>query len=231
MSSDRLFTCSGMLLVGMLAACSSAEPTFTVTSPAFAAGAAIPPEYTCAGRPFPVALTNPELSWTAGPAGTKSYAVVVKHLKIVEGLPATDPNYFKGFMWVVWDIPSTVHTLPTNLSRDAAPAEIPGAQQWAIRNQFGYFAPCPNGDPATVAADPTTQVNEEYGFTVYALDTDKVPLPPKEADVGNYAWTLTKYLDQAAIGTVTLRATSNAVSSAAPTPVDMAALVYPVAVP
>lgn len=74
-------------------------------------------------------------------------------------------------------------------------------------------------------------MNEEYGFTVYALNTDKIPLPAKEADVGNYAWTLTKYLDSAAIGTVMLRATSNAVSNAAPAPVDMATLVYPVPVP
>jgi phosphatidylethanolamine-binding protein (PEBP) family uncharacterized protein len=238
MSSTRLIGVSGILLVGVLTACSSEEEesdasttTFAVTSPAFAAGGAIPAEYTCDTRPFPVALTNPELNWTEGPTGTKSYAIVVKHLAIVEGLDPSDPNYFKGFMWAIWDIPSTVHKLPTNLSRDAAPADIPGAQQWSIRNQFGYFAPCPNADPATVAADPTTRVNEEYGFTVYALNTDKLPLPAKEADVANYAWTITKYLDSANIGSVTLRATSDAVSSAAPTPVDMAALVYPVPVP
>ena len=237
MSSSKVSNFCGIVLFGMLAACGSEDeekPSTTawaVSSPAIPAGGAIPAEYTCDTRPFPVALTNPELNWTEGPAGTLSYAIVVKHLAIVEGLDPSDPNYFKGFMWAIWDIPASVHQLPSNLSRDAAPAQIPGAQQWSIRNQFGYFAPCPNADPAPVAADPTTRVTDEYGFTVYAMPTDKVPLPAKEADVSNYVLTLTKYLDSANLGTTMLRATSDAVSSAAPTPVDMATLVYPVTVP
>jgi len=204
-----------------------AAPTWDMTSPAFSAGGAIPAEYTCDGRPFPVALGSPELNWEAGPAGTMSYAIVVKHLAIVEGLPPTDPNYFKGFMWAIWDIPASVLKLPANISRAQMPAEVPGAQQWAIRNQFGWFAPCPNADPAPVAADPSTRVTNDYGISIYAMPTAKVTLPAKEADVSNYVLTLTKYLDMANIGTTMLRATSDALSSAAPTPVDMATLVYP----
>jgi phosphatidylethanolamine-binding protein (PEBP) family uncharacterized protein len=230
---------SRILLAGLLGACSSdAEPpdlpataAFAATSPAFDAGGSIPKEYTCDGRAFPVALTNPELDWTDGPAGTKSYAIVVKHLAIVDDLPSTDPNYFKGFMWTIWDIPAGVHTLPKDLSREQFPPQIAGAQQWSIRNQFGYFAPCPNADPAPIAADPSTQVTNDYGFDVYALSTEHVTLPAKEADVSNYTWTLTKTLDVVNIGVTRLLAKSDAVAGTAPVPVDATMLQYPVPAP
>jgi phosphatidylethanolamine-binding protein (PEBP) family uncharacterized protein len=232
MPSSRVWNFSGLLFAAVLGACSSDEQApespFTVTSPAFGTGGDIPKDYTCEGRAFPVALGSPELDWTDGPAGTKSYAIVVKHLAIVEDLPATDPNYFKGFMWVIWDIPSSVHKLPANIARSQFPAEIPGAQQWSIRNQFGFFAPCPNADPAPIAADPAAKVVNEYGFEVYALSTDKVALPARETDVTNYTWTLTKHLDTVNVGTTMLRAKSDAVAGTAPVPVDATTLQYPV---
>ncbi len=225
---------TGLCLAALSVACSSDDDAvatgWTLTSPAFKDSEKIPSDYTCDGRDFPVALTNPQLDWTEGPAGTQSYAIVAKHLAIVEELPPTDPNYFKGFMWAIWNIPASVRTLPVNLSRDEFPTQIPGAQQWSIRNQFGYFAPCPNGDPAPVAADPAARLTDRYGFTLYALDTPAVTLPAKETDVANYTWTMTKYLDAVNIGTTTLNAVSDAVAGAAPVPVDMAALVYPVPV-
>jgi phosphatidylethanolamine-binding protein (PEBP) family uncharacterized protein len=233
MSSSRVWNLSGVLLAGLLGACSDEEATpeagstWAISSPAFAEGAKIPAEYTCEGRPFPVALSSPELNWTDGPAGTKSYAIVVKHLAISEVLPPTDPNYFKGFMWTIWDIPATVKQLPANIARDAFPPQIPGAQQWSIRNQFGWFAPCPNADPAPVAADPTTRVTDRYGIEIYALGTDKVTLPPKPADVTNYTMTLATHLETVSVGSTMLEAVSDAVSSAAPTPVDAATLQFP----
>lgn len=235
--SSRKYWILGVLAVASsTVACGAAEGTeaetsgWAISAPAFKDSEKIPSEYTCDGREFPVALTNPQLDWTEGPAGTQSYAIVAKHLAIVEGLPPTDPNYFKGFMWAIWNIPASVRSLPANLSRDEFPAQIPGAQQWSIRNQYGYFAPCPNADPAPVAADPTTRVTERYGFSIYALSTPTVTLPAKEADVANYTWTMTKYLDTVNIGSTTLHAVSDAVSGAAPVPVDMAALKYPVPV-
>src|SRR5690606_28859761 len=80
------------------------QSSWTISSPAFAAGAEIPLEYTCSGREFALGV-NPPFTWTAGPAGTMSYALVAKHRKIAEGDPAS-PDYFKGFMWVIWDIPA-----------------------------------------------------------------------------------------------------------------------------
>ena len=235
MPSTTIVRVSGVLLATLLGGCSAdddkeqpSNSAFAATSPAFKAGSDIPKDYTCDGRAFPVALTNPELDWTNGPAGTKSYAIVVKHLAIVDGLDPSDPNYFKGFMWTVWDIPASVDRLPEGLSRDQFPPEIAGAQQWSIRNQFGYFAPCPNGDPAPVAADPSTRVTNDYGFDVYALSTEKVALPAKEADVSNYTWTLTKTLDAVNIGKTRLLGKSDAVAGTAPVPVDATTLKYPV---
>lgn len=230
MFSSKACNLGGIMLVGLQAmACGSEEKepnlsSWSISSPTITSGGEIPLVNTCDGRPFPVG-SSPELNWTDGPEGTKSYALVLKHLAIVEGLPPTDPNYFKGFMWTIWDIPASVHKLPANLGRAQLPPEVPGSQQWAIRNQFGYFAPCPNADPA---ADPATRVTDRYGFTLYALNTDKVTLPAKEADVSNYTLTLTKHLDAVNIGTTELRAVSSAVASMAPTPVDATTLVYPV---
>jgi len=201
--------------------------TWEVSSPAFADGAAIPYKYTCDSRDFPVALESPEVNWEAGPAGTMSYAIVVKHLAIAEGLPPEDPNYFKGFMWAIWDIPASVLKLPANISRAQMPTEIPGAQQWSNRNQFGWFAPCPNADPATVIADPSTRKTDNYGIDVYAIPTATVTLPVRETSHNNYTLTLTKHLDQVNIGKGRLGATSDAISGAAPVPLDPATIVYP----
>jgi phosphatidylethanolamine-binding protein (PEBP) family uncharacterized protein len=214
----------GVMTLGCSEDAAEAE-SWTIASPAFDAGAEIPKEHTCDGRGFAEG-SSPPLSWTEGPAGTKSYAIVLKHLAIVESVDPSSPDYPKGFMWVIWDIPASARSLPANLGRAALLPEVPGAQQWAIRNQFGYFAPCPNADPAV-----TTHVTDRYAFTLYALNTEKLALPAKEANVANYALTLTKQLDAVNIGTTELRAVSSAVAGTAPTPVDMTTLVYPVPVP
>src|SRR6516162_4569218 len=44
---------------------------WALTSPDFASGAAMPSQFTCDGHDF-ASRDNPELDWTAGPAGTKS---------------------------------------------------------------------------------------------------------------------------------------------------------------
>jgi phosphatidylethanolamine-binding protein (PEBP) family uncharacterized protein len=230
MISNKLMNLPAMLCLGLTCACSSEETadpnanaSWSISSPAFAAGAEIPKEYTCDGRAFAVGA-SPELAWTAGPAGTKSYALVVKHLAIVESVDPSSPDYAKGFMWAIWDIPASTLELPANLGRAALLPEVPGAQQWSVRNQFGYFAPCPNADPATAAA---AVVTDRYAFTLYALDTPNVALPLKEANVNNYTLTLTKHLDAVNIGTTELRAVSSAIAGEPIVPVDPATIVFP----
>lgn len=86
---------------------------------------------------------SPELHWSAGPAGTRSYALVLY-----------DPDARGGwYHWVAYDIPANVHEL-------AAGATLPDAQLGMT--SFGarvYGGPCPPPSPA-----------HHYIFTLYALD-------------------------------------------------------------
>ncbi len=118
---------------------------FTVSSTAFAEGAAIPAEQQCAGLAGGQNV-SPPLSWTAGPAGTQSYAIVMKDVDI---------NFNH---WVIWDIPASALAVPSGVENTFSPANVSGAKQAALNaNLVGYFGPC----------SPTT-VNT-YEFRVYAL--------------------------------------------------------------
>jgi Raf kinase inhibitor-like YbhB/YbcL family protein len=95
---------------------------------------------------------SPALSWTAGPATTKSYAVTL-----------TDKG--NGYAhWTIYDIPAATTMLPEGVPEGLAPAMPMGAKQAQNENSFvggpGYFGPC---------AGLGT-----YQFKVYALDVDKL---------------------------------------------------------
>jgi para-nitrobenzyl esterase len=95
--------------------------TLTVTTPAFKAGGDIPFENTqYKGNVFP------GLSWTAGPAGTKSYAIVMQDGDAMRnGAPILH--------WTMVNIPASVTTLDAGMSAPPAGAEygpnIRGASQ------------------------------------------------------------------------------------------------------
>jgi Raf kinase inhibitor-like YbhB/YbcL family protein len=95
--------------------------TITVTSPAFAAGAAIPVRYTCKGDNL-----SPPLQWSAPPSGTAELALVVD-----------DPDAPGGTFihWVMSGIPAT----QTRLAENEVPAGAREARQ--------YTGPCPPGGP------------------------------------------------------------------------------------
>jgi phosphatidylethanolamine-binding protein (PEBP) family uncharacterized protein len=235
MISNRVWNWSGILLLGVATGCAAAEEekasAMSVSSPVIQEGGMVPPEHTCEGRAFPVpAMGNPELTWTAGPKGTLSYAIVVKHLAISENTPQTDPAFARGFMWAIWDIPATVTTLPANLGSAQMPPAVPGAQQWASFNQFGFFAPCPNFMNFEAKAMGTEmRVVDDYGFVVYAMPTATIALPPRPSDVTNYTMTLALFFDANAIGSAQLNAKSDALPISF-TPPDTAALVFPAGV-
>jgi Raf kinase inhibitor-like YbhB/YbcL family protein len=99
---------------------------------------------------------SPGLRWTKGPEGTLSYA-----------LTAYDPDAPTGsgwWHWVVFNIPTNVHSLPKGFSADDA--SIAGLIQ--SRTDFGkpgYGGPCPPpGAP------------HHYIFTVYALKVKALDL-------------------------------------------------------
>lgn len=95
----------------------------TVSSMAFAEGAAIAVKYTCDG-----ADVNPPLTIGAIPAGTRSLALIMD-----------DPDAPVGTWvhWVAWNIPAQTNAIPEN----GLPAGASqGRNSW---NRNGYGGPCP----------------------------------------------------------------------------------------
>ncbi|HLI63808.1 MAG TPA: YbhB/YbcL family Raf kinase inhibitor-like protein [Terriglobales bacterium] len=122
-----------------------ASMAFTLTSPAFAAGAEIPPQYTCKGADI-----SPALEWSGAPAHTVSFALIMD-----------DPDAPAGTWvhWVVWNMPASVHSLPAGVPKHERLSD--GTQQG--RNSFrktGYGGPCPPGG-----------ATHRYFFRLYALDS------------------------------------------------------------
>lgn len=123
--------------------------TLTVTTPAFAAGGDIPFENTqYRGNVFP------GLAWTAGPAGTKSYVVIMQDADALSrGAPI--------FHWSMVNIPPSATTLPAAMT---APPE--GAQ----------YGPNIRG-PSHAYMGPHTPPGPKhrYHMQVFALDASIAP--------------------------------------------------------
>jgi len=92
---------------------------------------------------------SPDLSWSDGPEGTKSY-----------GVTCHDPDAptSVGFThWVLFDLPPSTH----GLGAETEAAGITGFSDWG-ESAYGGMAP-PAGD-----------VPHHYLFSVYALDTESL---------------------------------------------------------
>ena len=97
--------------------------TFSLASPAFADGTAIPRKYTCDS-----ADVSPPLAWSGAPAGTAAYALLV-----------TDPDA-RGFVhWVAADIPGTA----TSLAEGATGTASAGIEGRSDFGRAGWGGPCP----------------------------------------------------------------------------------------
>ncbi len=117
---------------------------FTLTSSAFAPGAAIPEQYSCKG-----ADDSPALKWSGAPAHVASFALIMD-----------DPDAPAGTWvhWVLWNLPAITQSLPEGVPKREQLDD--GARQG--RNSFhktGYNGPCP---PAGAT--------HRYFFRLYALD-------------------------------------------------------------
>ena len=104
-------------------------------SPAFPGGATIPKVHTCDGRNL-----SPSLRWTAPPAGTRSFALLMD-----------DPDAPSGTFthWIGWNVPAKARSLHVG---QRAPVE--GRND---AGRAGYIGPCP---PSGV---------HRYVFRLYAL--------------------------------------------------------------
>lgn len=129
-------------------AADSAVAPMVLTSGTIADNGRFPAVHTCNG-----ANTSPSLTWTAGPPGTASYAVVMKDLTV--------PNVH----WILYDLPSTTLQVGASVPNGYTPASVApaGSKQSTVTfapATYGYLGPCP---PKNATPD------HDYVFTVYAL--------------------------------------------------------------
>jgi len=138
-----------MILIAASASAALANGGLTVSSPAFKPGGAIPDESSCDG-----ANTAPPLAWTRGPAGTKSYAILVE-----------DPDAPNGTYthWIVTGLPPDT----TSIAKGGA---LPNAAHAATNDKgtASFAGMCPPSG------------THHYHFKVFALDM--TPTPPRTAN-------------------------------------------------
>lgn len=124
-----------------------AKGTLTVTTPAFENGGRIPFENTQYRT-----NTFPGLTWSKGPAATKSYAVIMQdNTFIYRGAPILH--------WTLFNIPATVTSLPAGMAPDAKPAGSAYGPN-IVGPAHAYWGPRPPPGPGN-----------DYHFQVFALDT------------------------------------------------------------
>jgi Raf kinase inhibitor-like YbhB/YbcL family protein len=129
-----------------------------MTIAGFADGGRIPAANTCAaGQGVP----SPAISWTAGPAGTMSYALILHDPDPVLAGSATNDVLH----WAIFDIPGDATSLPAGVP-NAADLPSGAKQPNNIAGQPGYFGPCP----------PAGHGDHHYTFEIYALSA-KLGLP------------------------------------------------------
>ncbi len=116
--------------------------------PAFPEGGTIPRLHSGEG-----ADVSPAVEWSGEPAGTQSYALIVD-----------DPDAPAGTWthWLVWDIPSSTHSLPQGWR--PGPAGVEGTNDFG---RLGYGGPMP----------PKGHGPHRYFFKLFALDVASLGLP------------------------------------------------------
>ena len=135
--------------------------SFTLTSPDIQADAMIDRKFEFDGFGCSGENKSPALKWSGAPKDAKSFAVTVY-----------DPDAPTGSGWWHWfviNIPANVTDLPANAGAVGG-AQLPrGASHVRIDyGVAGWGGVCPpEGDPP-----------HRYIFTVHALGTDKLEIPP-----------------------------------------------------
>lgn len=135
-----------------LALLGAAGPTtakpFTLTSPAFKNGEAIPVEYSCEGMDM-----SPELKISGVPKKSKSLALIMDDPDAVPVIGRVADH------WVMWNIPANT----TSIAAGSVPR---GATQGKSLDARKYQGPCPPPGNA-----------HRYYFRLYALNVAKLKLP------------------------------------------------------
>jgi Raf kinase inhibitor-like YbhB/YbcL family protein len=102
---------------------------------------------------------SPELSWSAPPSGTKSFALLVIDRDTIFGSIVGDFVH-----WTIFNIPADERKLPAAMPTQGqlSDGSLQGETDF---DKIGYGGPCPHGKSP-----------HRYVFTLYALDT-KLSLP------------------------------------------------------
>lgn len=119
-----------------------------IKSQAFAPNSPIPRKYSGEGQNL-----SPDLAWSAGPAGTKEFALIVD-----------DPDAPNGdwVHWLVYKIPADKTSLPEGFSGGGKKPEQKDILMGATSARTtGYHGPMP----------PPGHGVHHYHFKIYALDT------------------------------------------------------------
>ena len=151
-----------LLAAGLLGAMSVTQAAgFSIMSPDIKAGGTMPKSFEFNGFGCSGDNKSPVLKWSGAPAGTKSFAVTMY-----------DPDAPTGsgwWHWVVVNIPANVTDLPSDAGAVGG-ANLPaGASNVKVDFGFaGWGGTCP----------PQGDKPHRYIFTVYALKTEKLDLPP-----------------------------------------------------
>jgi len=129
----------------------TAPETITVSIGGLADGGAFPMAQVFSGFGCTGENHSPALTWTPGPEGTQSYAIVMH-----------DPDAPTGvgfFHWVVVDVPASITALPENAAVTEGGMPSSSIQAYTDFGANGYGGPCPPpGAP------------HRYEISVYALD-------------------------------------------------------------
>jgi Raf kinase inhibitor-like YbhB/YbcL family protein len=120
---------------------------FSIATPAWENGEAIPTEHTCDGE-----NTSPPLEIGTPPEGAQSLALVM------DDPDAPNPPFVH---WLLWDVPADASEIPAGIPAGETVEELDGAVQGANgTGELGYVGPCPpEGDP-----------QHTYLFELYALE-------------------------------------------------------------
>ena len=205
-----MFIAVSSLLATLMVGCSEDEEApFELSSNSFIANDPLPAAYSCEGKAFGEGI-SPELHWTAGPEGTQSYAIVFQDVTLLTEMPD------RAFHWMIWNIPSSVTSMPEGLSSDQFPAEIPGAEQLRGNKTdvYAYFGPCPSWQTGCKAEIPA--VTDNYRFIIYAFNVATLTLPAVDPTISNYVRQVNTYFESMAIGKAELSTSSNAIPSTVP---------------
>jgi Raf kinase inhibitor-like YbhB/YbcL family protein len=150
---------SGLATAGLLAMDTAQAAGFKLTSPDVGDKGMIKAEHVFNGFGCTGNNVSPALSWSGAPAATKSFAVTVY-----------DPDAPTGSGWWHWVI-ANIPASETSLAKNAGDAKSDLAPKGSVQVRSDYGSPGYGGPCPPKGAKP-----HRYIFTVFAVDTDALPV-------------------------------------------------------